>query len=334
MSPRLTPAGRIDSEPVEALAWIPYETFPQIEVGPVTLHTFGVMVAIGMLVGIYAAAAYAERRGVSRDFVYKLGMRVILWGIVGARIAWVITHPEQLDGFLDVFAVWNGGLTFTGGFIAGAIAAVPLFRRLTSIERWFMADAIAIGLTLGQIIGRVGCYAVGEHLGGPTNFILGTRYQGGATREGPLMVNQVIHNTSLYEFLHLSVLALALFVLVKVAKRLTPGTLMGIFCIWYGLARFGTDFLRTYDETLWGLTAAQFLCIPLVVIGIWILATGRKRRVRLKFDPEPDAVAEEVAGDVSAGSTADAEVGPGQSFQALGGYAVATGVALAVAVLI
>ena len=129
-------------------------------------------------------------------------------------------------------------------------------------------------------------------------------------------------------------LELALFVLVKVAKRLTPGTLMGIFCIWYGLARFGTDFLRTYDETLWGLTAAQFLCIPLVAIGIWILATGRKRRVRLRFDPESDAVAEEVAGDVSAGSAADAEVGPGQSFQALGGYAVATGVALAVAVLI
>ncbi|MCJ7832231.1 MAG: prolipoprotein diacylglyceryl transferase [Actinobacteria bacterium] len=319
---------------METLAAIPYTTFPEIDLGPVTLHTFGVMVAIGMMVGIYTAATYAERRGISRDFVYSLGIRMILWGVVGARVAWVVTHTDQLDGVVDIFAVWKGGLTFTGGFIAGAIVAVPYFRRLTSIERWYVTDAIAIGLTLGQMIGRIGCYAVGEHLGGPTTFFLGTRYDGGVTREGPLVVGQVIHNTSLYEFLHLAVLAVVLLVLLRVAKRLTPGTLMGVFCIWYGVARFGTDFLRTYDETLWGLTAAQFLCIPLLGIGIWILVTGRKRRAALRFDATEEGTEAGAADEELPGGAAEAAGRPGQRFQALGGYAVATGVALAVAALI
>jgi phosphatidylglycerol:prolipoprotein diacylglycerol transferase len=315
---------------VETLASIPYETFPEIEIGPLTLHTFGVMVAVGMLLGIFAAALYAEKRGIQRDFVYGLGMRVVLWGIIGARLAWVVTHTDQIDGFLDIFAVWEGGLTFTGGFIAGAVVAVPVFRRLTPIERWFMVDAIAIGLTIGQMIGRIGCYAVGEHLGGPTTFFLGSKYLGGATREGPLQIDQVIHNTSLYEFLHLAVLAAVLLTLGRRSRKLTPGTLMGIFCVWYSLARFGTDFLRTYDETLWGLTAAQFLCIPLLGIGIWILATGGRRRIALRFDVGQ----EEGSQPDSAGGAPDAETGPGQSFKALGGYAVATGIALTVAAFI
>jgi len=315
---------------VEALASIPYETFPAIEIGPLTLRTFGVMVAVGMLLGIFAAALYAEKRGIPRDFVYGLGMRVVLWGIIGARLAWVVTHTDQIDGFLDIFAVWEGGLTFTGGFIAGALVAVPSFRRLSSIERWFMVDAIAIGLTIGQMIGRIGCYAVGEHLGGPTTFFLGSKYLGGATREGPLKIDQVIHNTSLYEFLHLAVLAVVLLILSRESRKLTPGTLMGIFCVWYGFARFGTDFLRTYDETLWGLTAAQFLCIPLLGIGIWILASGSRRRTALRFD----AGAEEGPQPDSTGSAPDAETGPGQSFKSLGGYAIATGIALTVAALV
>lgn len=313
------------------LASIPYRTFPEIHLGAVTLHTFGLIVAIGMLIGVTVTAAYVERRGISREIVYKLGVRFVLWGIVGARVAWVISHPSQIHSVVDVFAIWQGGLTFTGGFVAAAIAAVPVLRPLTSLERWRISDGIALGLAVGLAIGRIGCYAVGEHLGNATTFFLGVKYLGGATREGPLSINIVYHNTSLYEFLHLVVLAGLLALLLFKAKNLTPGTPMGIFCVWYGVARFSTDFLRAYDETVFGITAAQYLSVVLFFIGVWILATGSRRRDR--FGADGAEVLQDEQGD-SERRALDAESGPGASFQALLGYAVATGVALSVAVLV
>lgn len=292
--------------------------------GGFSLHTFGLIVAAGMLAGVMVTAAYAERRGVSRDVIYKLGMRFVVWGIIGARLAWVVSHTSQIHSAVDIVALWQGGLTFTGGFIAAAIAGVPILRKLTSVERWHVADGIALGLALGVGIGRIGCYAVGEHLGGPTSFFLGVKYLGGVTREGPLTVGVAYHNTSVYEFIHLMVLSALLGWLLFKVKSFTPGTAMGIFCVWYAVARFTTDFFRSYDQTVFGLTAAQYLCLVLAPIGIWILMTRRKRFPE-EGSPSDDAL------EAGAG---DAEGGGGTRFQALLGYAVATGIALAVAVLV
>jgi len=287
------------------LAAIPYHTFPSIRLGPVELHTFGLFVALGMFLGALVTTRYADRRGISREVVYKLAFRFVLWGIVGARVAWVLSHMSEIHSALDVVAVWQGGLTFTGGFIVAVVSAVPILRGLTPVQRWDIADGIALGLAVGVAIGRVGCYAVGEHLGKPTSFFLGVKYLGGVTREGPLVVGTVYHNTALYEFVHLVVLSALLAFLLFGWKRATPGTAMGVFCLWYGVARFATDFFRAYDESLFGLTAAQYLCLVLAPVGLWILATGRRRRARLESGPESSPDPE------SAGGAADAEGGPG-----------------------
>jgi prolipoprotein diacylglyceryltransferase len=131
------------------------------------------------------------------------------------------------------------------------------------------------------MIGRIGCYSVGEHLGHATRFWLGVRYLGGPTREGPLVVGVTYHNTALYEFLHLAVLSALLYWMLRHRPPYSPGAEIGVFCVWYGLARFGTDFLRAYDDHVLGLTAAQWLCLTLIPTGIWILATGGTRRRRL-----------------------------------------------------
>jgi len=306
------------------LASIPYHTLPEIHFGGLNLHSFGLIVAAGMLAGVMVTASYTERRGVSREVIYKLGMRFVVWGIIGARFAWVVSHTSQIHSALDIVALWQGGLTFTGGFIAAAIAGVPILRRLTSVERWYVADGIALGLALGVGIGRIGCYAVGEHLGDPTSFFLGVKYLGGATREGPLAVGVVYHNTAVYEFIHLMLLSAILAWLLFKTKSFIPGTAMGIFCIWYGAARLSTDFFRSYDQTKFGLTAAQYLCLVLVPLGTWILLTQRKRF------PGMGALEDEE----SEAGTSDTEGGGGTRFQALLGYAVATGIALAVGTLV
>jgi phosphatidylglycerol:prolipoprotein diacylglycerol transferase len=150
-----------------------------------------------------------------------------------------------------------------------------------------MLDALALGLAVGLAFGRVGCYSVGEHLGGPTGFFLGTRYDGGDTREGPPAVGTVIHNTSLYELLFLLVIAALLWWLLR--QKAVPGSMIGWSCTLYAIGRFSTDFLREYDDTVLGLTGAQWMCVALLPAGLVILFKVRRSLARQTYD-EPAAL--------------------------------------------
>jgi phosphatidylglycerol:prolipoprotein diacylglycerol transferase len=282
------------------LAAIPYTTFPTIELGPVTLRTFGIMVAVGVVLGIMVAARLGEEVGRPRDDTVNLGIRLVVAGVVGSRITWVLTHLDQIDSPIDLIAVWEGGLQFSGGFVAAVLVGLPTFLRWDRLTRWRMLDRVMLGLAIGMGVGRIGCYAVGEHLGGLTSFPLASRYDGGATREGNggtgrlLEVGDVIHNTSLYEMVHVFALAGVLWWLIR--RRSSPGTALAVFLLWYGAARFGTDFLRTYDDTVAGLTGAQLMCLVLVPVGRWVLLLVRPRLAR-------EAAAGSVVGD-GAGASA------------------------------
>lgn len=269
------------------LAAIPFSTFPEIQLGPVKLFTFGLFVALGILVGVQMAARYAETKGVDRRRVDRLALWLVILGAVGARVAWVITHLDELDSPLQAFAVWEGGLTFTGSFLIAGLIAALMLRSWMPRDRWTLADGAGLGLAWGIAVGRLGCIAVGEHLGNETSFFLGWKYLGGVTREGPLIVGRVYHNTSVYEALLMLLLGLVLLWILYRVKP-APGVAFGIFCVAYGASRFGTDFFRTYDERLAGLTAAQFLCLGLVLLGIVLLVRTRARVARLGPAPEPD----------------------------------------------
>ncbi len=260
---------------MSVVAGIPYETFPTIEIGPLTIRVFGLMVALGMVVGIIVAARRNERFGVPRGETERVGFWLVVVGLVGARLAWVLTNLEQIESPIDVIAVWEGGLQFTGGFVAAALLAPVLTRSWPKGQRWVFLDGAVLGLAIGQMIGRIGCYAVGEHLGGETDFFLGVTYQGGDTIEGPLEVGVTYHNTALYEFLWLIPIIVILLVLDRRGVR--PGIMTGTFAVLYATMRFLTDFLRTFDTTFAGLTGAQYASMALLAVGIAILATTSRR---------------------------------------------------------
>lgn len=306
-------------------AAIPYTTFPDIDLGPLTLRTFGLMVAIGVLVGAWVAAQHIERFGISRDETYRTATWMVLAGIVGARLTWAATHTEEIDNPIDVIAIWEGGIQFTGGFIAALIVGVPFFRRWTRLQRWRSLDGYALGLTIGLAIGRIGCYAVGEHFGRTSDFFLATRYEGGEVRE-PLLGDMrlvegtTFHNTALYEFMYLLVLFAGLTVALLLRRRrggeLAPGTLMGVFALYYGVARLLSDTLRVNDERVLSLTGAQWFTLVLIPAGLWILLRVRPRLAVLAaagpeagLEEEPDAAAAEraAADEPGAGESAAAE---------------------------
>jgi phosphatidylglycerol:prolipoprotein diacylglycerol transferase len=262
------------------LAVIPYTTFPTIDLGPLNLRTFGLMVALGVLLGSWVAAMYIERFGVPRDETYRVATYMVLAGIVGSRLTWAATHTDQIDNLVDVIAIWEGGIQFSGGFIFALLVGLPFFRRWNRLQRWHVLDGYSLGLALGLAVGRIGCYAVGEHFGRTSSFFLATRYDGGDVREPnlgeqPLLVGTSFHNTALYEMLYMFLLFAILGGMVLLARRrgreLMTGTIAGFFILYYGIARFLTDALRVNDERIAGLTGAQWMCIVMVPAGLWIL---------------------------------------------------------------
>ncbi len=284
-----------------ALAVIPYHSFPDL--GP--FKTFGLAVGVGVLLGAVVAAHYAERFGVSRDESYTLAAKLVLAGVVGARITWDVTHWGDIHSPVDLIAVWKGGLQFAGGFIAAVLAGLPTFRRWDRLKRWRMIDGYGLGLTIGLAFGRIGCTAVGEHFGRQSDFLLAIRYDGGVVREPtlyqnatptnpvhghttpiPVVKGMTFHDTAIYELLLLLVLFAVLWVVLHRKPPVAAGTGIGIFCLWYGVARFSTDLLRVNDKLKFGLTGAQWMCVALVPIAALILLKVRPITARLAAEAD------------------------------------------------
>jgi phosphatidylglycerol:prolipoprotein diacylglycerol transferase len=264
------------------LAAIPYTTFPIIELGPFGIRTFGFVVAIGVLLGAWLAARYGEEHGIPRDTTYSLAMRMVVGGVIGSRITWVLSHTDQIDSPLDVIAIWQGGLQFSGGFLFAVVLGYPVYRKWNRLTRWHSLDGYAFGLAVGLGIGRIACFSVGEHFGRATDFFLAVRYEGGSVREGtlgdvPLREGMVFHQTALYELIYLAVLFLILaWLLYGRKERPLPGTALAVFCGWYAVFRFWSDSLRVNDERVLHMTGAQYLCLLLAVAAFWIWFRVRK----------------------------------------------------------
>lgn len=261
------------------IAAIPYTTFPEIELGPLTLRVFGLMVAAGVLIGARLGGGYGERFGVLREDSYRTGTLMVLAGIIGSRLTWVATHTDAIDKPIDVIAIWEGGIQFSGGFVAALIVGYPMFRKWTRVQRWNVLNGYAWGLTIGMALGRVGCYAVGEHFGRQSDFFLASRYDGGSVREpelGDTLLTQgmTFHNTALYELITLSLLFLVMTGMIVRARRKDtypkPATLVALFMVWAGGARFLLDTLRVNDERALGMTGAQWMSLVMVPYGIYL----------------------------------------------------------------
>lgn len=253
------------------LAAVPYRTLPDFALGPITVRAFGLMVALGIVAGTVIGSRYVGNRGMDPEHYTTLATRAVIGGLIGARLAWVMFHFDQISSPIDVIAVWDGGMQFSGGLLVGAVVGWWSGRgRYTRTQRWHLLDGTAVGLAAGLAVGRLGCMAVGEHFGGETDFFLGMTYQGGGTIE-PVQVGQTIHNTAFYEFLHLALLSAIMAVLLRrAADRGRPwplGMLGGLFTLWYGSMRFLTDTVRVNDTRLASLTGAQWASIGLVQVG-------------------------------------------------------------------
>ncbi|MCH8049205.1 prolipoprotein diacylglyceryl transferase [Patescibacteria group bacterium] len=247
---------------------IPYIEWQTIQFGPITLYVWGLFVATGFILGALTAGWMAKRRGDNPKIIYDLVVWLMVAGLVGGRLGHVLFYDPTyyLRNPLEVFAIWAGGLSIYGGFIACLIVGVwYLKRKHVDVLRY--ADSAIFGLPVGLWIGRIGCFLIHDHPGTATDFFLGVQYPDGVVR----------HDHGLYLSINGLLLALVFFWMAK--KKRLKGAYIVVFSLWYGIVRFGLDFYRLDDVRYLGLTPAQYFSIVLMVFGAWLL-------YRLKTKPK------------------------------------------------
>jgi phosphatidylglycerol:prolipoprotein diacylglycerol transferase len=205
-----------------------------LELGPLTLRSYGLMMALGFAFGAFLASRLYAREGGRPERVYDLSVWIMFGAILGARALYVAVLPEQFAQapWWEVFAVQKGGLVYYGGLIGGGLAAYFWMRR-QKLAVWRLADCLAPGLALGQAFGRVGC------------FLNGCCYGRVDAEHGvvfPGLDEQPRLPVQLYE----SAFALGLAALLAWFKprRAYPGQAFALYLLLYGLGRFGLESLR------------------------------------------------------------------------------------------
>ena len=161
-----------------------------VKLGSLPISSFGVMVTLGFLVGLYLARYLGRRHGVDPDLLSDLFSWILVGAVLGARLLYVVVHHEEFSNPLDIVAIWKGGLVFYGGFF-GAFASGILFLRLRRPNARFfeVADVCMPAGFLGLSIGRWGCFLVGDDYGRVTDVPWAVRFP---NVEGSLLPAELI----------------------------------------------------------------------------------------------------------------------------------------------
>ena len=228
-------------------------------------------------------APMARRHADDLVFYASLGI------IFGGRLGYVLFYnlPFYLQHPLDIFKLWDGGMSFHGGVIGTSIGILYLARR-EKLPWLRVHDYVACTVPLGLLFGRLANFVNGELWGATTNVPWAIRfveYAGGEARLG-----EPRHPSQLYEAglegLFLFAILWAMF--WRSDARYQPGKLVGAFIFFYGIFRFGVEFVREPDAQLTqfaattGLHMGQWLTVPMIVGGVYLMATANKRRVRIE----------------------------------------------------
>ncbi len=245
------------------LAVIPWFELPSLSLGPVTIQSFGVLSALGILAGAALAQRGARRLGRDPQVIVDFAVVGVLAGVVGGHLVHLLFyHPEELENPWRLLLVWEG-LSSMGGLLGAVLAAVVWFR-VKGISIHDYADAFALGIAPGWGIARLGCFTVHDHPGVRTGFFLAVRFP-----DGPR------HDLGLYEAIVLLALGAALWAFHR--RGALAGRLLPLLGVTYGGARFLLDFLRARDVPYadarhLGLTFAQYAAVALVLWGAAELA--------------------------------------------------------------
>jgi len=241
--------------------------------GPIHIYFFGLMIAIAAISGGAFAIKQGEKRGINEDTMFNLIMIVVISGVLGARLFYILFYNPSFyfSNPAEIIKINEGGLSIHGG-IFSAIVAGYLYSIKSKISFFKLADISVVGIALAQGIGRVGCDVFGKPM---TNIMIwGINYNG-----------QILHPAQVYEF----ILDYILFIILwrRSSKKKFEGELFVIYLIAFPIIRGIVEFFRI-NPVVWGpFSISHLLSLVLVIIGLVIYKFLSKRTVeQVKVDTE------------------------------------------------
>ncbi|MBI3940900.1 MAG: prolipoprotein diacylglyceryl transferase [Acidobacteria bacterium] len=239
-----------------------------LRVGSLTLYTHGVLTAFAFLAGIWLALRHAQKQNMDPDRLNQLFIYILISSIVGARLfsvlfdgefQWYRAHPSE------ILKVWQGGLVYYGGFIFAVVTSV-IFLNLRRMPFWTTSDVLAPAVSLGQVIGRIGCLAAADSWGKPTQVAWAITY---TDPDALAPLNVPLHPTEFYMVLgNLLIFSLLLW---RRRRKNFEGQIFLEYGICYSIIRFGIEFYRDDPRGMWFgdlLSTAQIISILLLLTSL------------------------------------------------------------------
>ena len=230
-------------------------------IGSLDITSFGAMVALGALVGLWVFRRELARSGLP-DAALDAAVYGLVGGLLGAKLLYVFEHLDE-SSFFALF-LDRGGMSWFGGFAGGLIAGYATIRA----KRWPLVPVLAAAtpaLAIGQMLGRIGCFLVGDDYGHPTSLPWGVAFPRGL----PPTLERV-HPTQIYEAIFLAFFA---WLLIRWRRKgLSDRTVLARYFVGVGAFRFALEFVRVNVRVLGPLTVAHLFALAVVALGIVLLA--------------------------------------------------------------
>jgi phosphatidylglycerol:prolipoprotein diacylglycerol transferase len=235
-------------------------------IGPLTVHSYGIFVALGFTTGILVAVNLGKKQGFPAQQVVDMAFVMIVYAIVGSRAMYVMINLSYyVNHPLDIIKIWQGGLVFSGGFLAVA-AAMTWYLRRQHLSFWEVGDLWAPAVALGQGIGRIGCFMAGCCYGKPTDLPWGVVFK---SPDSLAPQGIPLHPTQVYGFL--SGVLIFLTLLIITTKKKFKGQVFVWFLILHNTARLLVEKFRGDDRGMipWTeFTATQFLAVLILLSAL------------------------------------------------------------------
>jgi len=276
----------------DAIAWTDLHLSPvALDLGFFQLRWYSLAYLAGIFIGYWYLLKLIKQPGSplarrhADDMVFYAALGIILGGRLGYVLFYNLSY--YLQNPVDILKLWDGGMSFHGGVIGTTLGILYLARK-EKLPWLRLHDYVACCVPFGLFFGRLANFVNHELWGAPTNVPWAVRFPeviAGLTALGPPR-----HPTQLYEA---ALEGILLFLILwwmfwKTQARYQPGKLVGAFILFYGLFRFGIEFVREPDAQLVGFAQAtglhmgQWLSLPMILGGAWLMATAKKRRVRVE----------------------------------------------------
>ncbi len=233
------------------------------------IYWYGIYYAIGFLISYFLILHLGKMQKIKKEILEDIFFYLMIFSVLGGRIFFILFYNPSyyLSNPLQIFAVWNGGMSIHGGII-GAVGTLYFFSKKYKIPFLKLTDLFAIPTALGLTLGRLANFVNQELVGKPTTSSLGIVF--------PLYDNQTRWPTTLFESAK-NMIAFQILLYQFYFKKLKTGTITATFLIIYAYGRFAIDFLREPTTLVFGIPVGQILNMIYGTIGVYLLYKINKK---------------------------------------------------------